>query len=53
MIIEVINKLEPLYNIIENTNERVTIAFNVEEEESAKDIDLDVSESVLKLTSTQ
>ncbi len=53
MIIEVINKSEPVYKVTDNGTESVSIAFNVEEEESAKDIDLDVSKSELKLTSTQ
>jgi hypothetical protein len=42
-----------VYNVTDNGAESVSIAFNVEEEEAAKDIDLDVSSTVLKLTSTQ
>jgi len=44
MIIEVINKTIPNVEIIESDSD-VVMTFNVEEELSARDIDLDISET--------
>jgi len=44
MIIEVINKTIPNVEMIESEKD-IVMTFNVEEELSAKDIDLDISET--------
>ena len=49
-MIEVIGKTIPNFDLVDN-GATVTMTLNVEEESSAKDIDLDISETQLKLTS--
>ena len=42
MIVEIIKKTQPLYELIDQTSQ-VVVVLNVEEELSAKEIDLDIS----------
>ena len=50
VVIEVIGKTIPNFDLVEDA-QSLTMTFNVEEELSAKDIDLDISETELKLNS--
>lgn len=50
MIEEENGKTTPTFDLIDN-GLTVTMTLNVENESSAKDIDLDISETLLKLTS--
>jgi hypothetical protein len=50
VVIEELSKTIPNYEMKEEGG-KVTMTFNVEEESSAKDIELDISETVLKLNS--
>ena len=52
LIFEVIGKTIPNFEI-KDLGHEISIVFNVEEEDSAKNIDLDVSETAIKLSSTQ